>query len=275
MSLYLSPSVTPRTIYEAAAAGITGVKSYPAGVTTNSDLGVVSYEPFYPVFAAMEEVDMILNLHGEMPSAEGITVLNAEEQFIPVLLDLHKRFPKLRIVLEHCTTKAAVEAVKSCGPSVAATITAHHLWLTIDEAVGRPHNFCKPVAKLPSDREALIEAATSGSPKFFMGTDSAPHAKSAKEGAKTAAGCFTQAHAVAYVAEVFRNVGKLDMLQGFVSDIGRAFYKANEKRIGEREEKIVLSREPGEVIRQEYGEGEFAVVPFMSGVKVYSVKWAC
>jgi dihydroorotase len=151
MSLYLHPSITPSTIAAAAAAGITSVKSYPAGVTTNSDSGVIDYAPFYPVFAAMQEHDLVLNLHGELPPSAGpdITVLNAEAAFLPTLAALHAAFPRLRIVLEHCTTAAAVEAVRACGPTVAATITAHHLYLTIDDVVGNCYNFCKPVSKLP------------------------------------------------------------------------------------------------------------------------------
>lgn len=123
MSLYLHPDITPETIIEAKRAGISGVKSYPAGVTTNSAAGVVDYAQFYPVFAEMERQDLVLNIHGECPSQRGITVLNAEEKFLPTLQSIHQKFPKLRIVLEHCTTKAAVEAVKSCGSNVVATIT--------------------------------------------------------------------------------------------------------------------------------------------------------
>jgi dihydroorotase len=147
MSLYLHPDITPETIIQAKKSGISGVKSYPAGVTTNSASGVVDYESFYPVFTEMERQDLILNIHGELPSTKestDITVLNAEERFLPTLLSLHKKFPKLRIILEHCTTAAAVEAVKQCGNTVAATITAHHLFLTIDNVVADPFCFCKP-----------------------------------------------------------------------------------------------------------------------------------
>ena len=146
MSLYLHPDITPETIKQAKKDGITGVKSYPAGVTTNSASGVVDYESFYPVFAEMERQDMILNLHGESPSTadSDITVLNAEERFLPTLKSLHLKFPKLRIILEHCTTAKAVQAVKECGDTVAATITAHHLFLTIDNVVADPFCFCKP-----------------------------------------------------------------------------------------------------------------------------------
>lgn len=139
MTLYLHESMieNPEIIREAKKAGISGVKSYPAGVTTNSSSGVLSYEPFYPVFEIMQEVGLVLNLHGEVPSdKKEITVLNAEPKFLPTFLDLHKRFPRLKIVLEHCTTADAVEAVKSCGDTVVATITAHHLSLLVDNWAG-------------------------------------------------------------------------------------------------------------------------------------------
>ncbi|KAK7203669.1 hypothetical protein BZA70DRAFT_312313 [Myxozyma melibiosi] len=265
MSLYLSPAITPDVIHQAKKAGITGVKCYPAGVTTNSDHGVASYAPFYPTFAAMEEEDMILNLHGECPSSGHIHVLNAEQEFLPTLKDLHARFPKLRIVLEHCTSAAAVQAVKECGPTVSATITAHHLFLIIDNWAGNAYNFCKPVAKLPADREALLEAATSGNPKFFFGSDSAPHPMSAKEKGKGAsAGVFTQTHAVAYVAEAFDRLGKIDKLEDFVCNFGREFYKVEEKKAGW---KVVVEKTEDEVMMA-LGEGSSAVVPFKAGEKL-------
>ncbi|KAL7271036.1 dihydroorotase [Rhizina undulata] len=279
MTLYLSPSITPSVIADAAATGkIVGVKSYPKGLTTNSEAGVVSYEQYYPVFAAMEEHDLVLNLHGESPSSETTTILNAEESFLPTLLDLHQRFPRLRIVLEHCTTAAAVEAVKKCGPTVAATITAHHLYLTIDQWADNPHCFCKPVAKLPSDRAALVEAATSGNPKFFLGTDSAPHPKSAKVGTttgKTAAGVFTQPYAVQYVASAFDRVGKVDKLENFACHFGRTYYKVVEKGLESNEGRsgsIILTKDSNVVVR-EIGEGDGVVVPFLAGEKVWSLVW--
>ncbi|KAF8476168.1 hypothetical protein BDZ91DRAFT_711108 [Kalaharituber pfeilii] len=278
MSLYLSPDITPSVVAEAARTGIIhGIKSYPKGLTTNSEAGVVSYEAFYPVFAAMEEHDLVLNIHGESPSSPTTTILNAEETFLPTLIDLHKRFPRLRIVLEHCTTAAAVQAVKTCGPTVAATITAHHLYLTIDQWSDSPHCYCKPVAKLPSDRAALIEAATSGDPKFFLGTDSAPHPKAAKQGAeKVAAGVFTQPYAVQLVAGVFEQAGNLDKLKGFVCDFGRRFYKTEEKEleVGRRVEgeKIRLMKKGG-TIEREIVNGEVVVVPFRAGEETWGVEW--
>ncbi|EKG12848.1 hypothetical protein MPH_10091 [Macrophomina phaseolina MS6] len=284
MSLYLHPSITPDTIVAAKQAGVTGVKSYPAGVTTNSAAGVVDYAAFYPVFAEMERQDMVLNLHGELPPSptddNDITVLNAEERFLPTLKELHARFPRLRIILEHCTSAAAIEAVRSCGQTVAATITAHHLYLTVDDVVGNAFHFCKPVAKLPADRIALLRAAVGGEAKFFFGTDSAPHPVEKKTGAGAAAGVFTQPYAVQLVLDALEgavakgwlreeDVGR-DALEGFLSRFGRSFYKVGD----ERAEMIVLRKKGEKVvdtIRHEKGEVE--VVPFRKGQDTWSVEW--
>lgn len=282
MSLYLHPSITPEIIQKAKAGGVTGVKSYPAGVTTNSAQGVMSYEEFYPVFEEMERVDMILNIHGELPSSAGedITVLNAEESFLPTLLDLHKRFPKLRIILEHCTSAAAIEAVKACGPNVAGTITAHHLFLIVDDWAGDPHCFCKPVAKLPSDRRALLRTAISGDPKFFLGTDSAPHPAVTKRADRYAAGVFTQPHAVGLVIDAFEqavDAGVLkvedvteEKLKGFLCDYGRQFYNVRD----ERNEKIVLRKGSATIANSLVTEdGSLEVVPFRRGKLTWGVEW--
>lgn len=293
MSLYLHPDVTPATIAEAAAAGITNVKSYPAGVTTNSSAGVVDYAAFYPVFSAMESNNLILNLHGELPPSAGkfkpsccgnadpedITVMNAEAAFLPTLLDLHKKFPNLRIILEHCTTAAAISAVKSCGPTVAATITAHHLYLTIDAVVGNAYNFCKPVAKLPSDRLALLRAAVSRDPKIFFGTDSAPHPTSAKEklGAP-AAGCFTQKYAVQLVMDALEGAVEkgyiqesdvsAQVIEDFVGNFGRAFYGVSNPK----GELIILSKRGEKVADQETSD-KVTLANFRAGAETWSVDW--
>ncbi|KAJ4303738.1 dihydroorotase [Kalmusia sp. IMI 367209] len=227
MSLYLHESITPEVIREAKQAGITGVKSYPAGVTTNSSSGVIDYETFYPVFAEMEKQNMILNLHGEVPStpshahssatkdSPAITILNAEPAFLPTLKALHDKFPSLRIILEHCSTAAALAAVRACGPTVAGTITAHHLSLVIDDWAGDPFCFCKPVAKTPEDRDALLKAVVSSKGRFFLGTDSAPHDQGKKRGEdKVAAGVFTQPYAVGYVLDALQK----GMERGVVSE---------------------------------------------------------
>lgn len=288
MSLYLCNAITPEVIRDAARAGIRGVKSYPAGVTTNSASGVVDYESFYPVFAAMEEEGLILNLHGESPPAPDITVLNAEESFLPTLANLHQRFPKLQIILEHCTTAKAVEAVNACGANVVGTITAHHLSLIVDDWAGDPINFCKPVAKLPADRIALLKAATGGSDKFFLGTDSAPHPLRSKKGGmgnecgKCAAGVFTQPYATQIVLEaleeaVEKGILRQDdvrenVLRGFLGEVGRKFYgvEASKRKIKiQAGEEKVLERLS---VKEEGNEADL-VVPFRRGLPVYSLHW--
>ncbi|KAK0261077.1 hypothetical protein B0A54_11743 [Friedmanniomyces endolithicus] len=282
MSLYLHPNISPETVIEAKRAGIAGIKSYPHGVTTHSDHGVMSYEHFYPVFEEMERQDMVLNLHGELPPSAGIdiTVLNAEEAFLPTLLDLHRRFPKLRIILEHCTSAAAIEAVKSCGPTVAATITAHHLFLIVDDWAGDPHAFCKPVAKLPSDRRALLKAVVSGDSKFFFGTDSAPHRAETKRADRVAAGVFTQPHAVSFVIDALEQGVEMgviraedvtkEKLENFLSEFGRSFYKVEDTR----KERIVLSK-PSDAVENllRSADGSVEVVPFRRAKMTWGVSW--
>lgn len=282
MSLYLHPNISPETVIQAKKAGITGVKSYPHGVTTHSDHGVMDYEAFYPVFEEMERQDMVLNLHGELPPSAGkdITVLSAEEAFLPTLHDLHRKFPKLRIILEHCTTAAAIKAVQACGSTVAATITAHHLFMIVDDWAGDPHCFCKPVAKLPSDRRALLQADVSGNPKFFFGTDSAPHPAIVKRADRFAAGVFTQPYAVGLVIDAFEqaieskvfapeDVTK-EKLEGFLSGFGRKFYGVDD----ESGDMIVFSK-PVEAIDNLLAteDGTIEVVPFRRGKMTWSVQF--
>ncbi|MCJ1322211.1 hypothetical protein MMC15_007558 [Xylographa vitiligo] len=284
MSLYLHESMTPEVIKDAKREGISGVKSYPAGVTTNSSSGVVDYASFYPVFAEMERQDLVLNLHGEMPSGKDVTILNAEEKFLPTLLELHTRFPSLRIVLEHCTTAAAVEAVKSCGPKVVGTITAHHLSLIVDDFAGDSYNYCKPVPKTPEDRHALLSAAVSGNYKFFLGTDSAPHPAIAKRGgpdgnAKHAAGVFTQPYATQYVLDAFEMAvekGFLDASQlkridfaDFLSQFGRDFYREPRSK-----RRIRVAREKTErLLSIVSNDGDIEVVVFRRGEMTRRLEW--
>lgn len=279
MSLYLHETVTPETIIEAKKRGITGVKSYPAGVTTNSSSGVVDYSQFYPVFAEMERQGLILNLHGECPSQGDVTVLSAEERFLPILAELHAQFPKLRIILEHCTTAAAVDAVQKCGPTVAGTITAHHLSIIIDSWAGDPFCFCKPVAKTPADRDALLRAAASGNPKFFFGSDSAPHPSLSKRGGeKIAAGVFTQPYTTQVVLDAFEQGCQNGVLkeeeitpkivEGFMSKFGRAFYGLGE----ERKESITIKKK-GDKIADILKSDQTDVVPFRRTQETWSVSW--
>jgi dihydroorotase len=283
MSLYLHPSITPEVVAQAATTGtITGIKSYPAGVTTNSSAGVLTYEPFYPLFSAMQQHNLILNLHGEVPGTahNDITILNAEEAFLPQLKTLHAEFPRLRIVLEHCTTAAAIKAVEECGPTVAATITAHHLFLIVDDWASDPHSFCKPVAKTPQDRKALLKTVVSGNKKFFLGTDSAPHPAVNKRGDKVAAGVFTQPHAVGYVLSALEQAverGVIDAqdvtkekLEGFLGGNGRAFYRVED----DKKERVVLRKDKVTVEKLlKNDDGSVEVVPFRRDQKTWSVEW--
>ncbi len=226
MTLYLQPSLTPAAVRRAAAAGIFGVKCYPRGVTTNAERGIEDLDACAAVFAAMEEVGVALLLHGETPSDpdRDICILNAESTFLPELERLHARFPGLRIVLEHVTTAEAVACVKSLGDTVAATVTVHHLDLTVDDWAGRNHHFCKPVAKYPHDRDALRAVVREGHPRFFLGSDSAPHPRSAKEAACGCAGVFTSPLLLPYLADCLERIGALDRLHDFCCTFGHRFH---------------------------------------------------
>ena len=259
----------------------------------NSSSGVLSYEPFYPVFAEMEKQNMLLNLHGEVPSTPAgthisatkdggaITILNAEPAFLPTFKSLHARFPKLRIILEHCSTAAALDAVRACGPSVAGTITAHHLSLVIDDWAGDPFCFCKPVAKTPEDRDALLRAVVGSNGRFFLGTDSAPHASTKKRGEdKVAAGVFTQPYALGYVLDALK-VGvergvveekdvSQEVLEGFFGGYGRKFYQVED----ERKERIVLKKGGEKIVDVLRKDGvSVEVVPFRHGESTWSAEW--
>ncbi|KAJ9667722.1 dihydroorotase [Coniosporium apollinis] len=231
----------------------------------------------------MERQDLILNLHGELPS---VPIDTAEQSFLPTLLSLHHRFPALRIILEHCTSAAAIEAVKSCGPTVAATITAHHLYLTKadwagkDEQAGDPFCFCKPVAKTPEDRLALLRTAASGNPKFFLGTDSAPHPVQKKREEPPAAGVFTQPYATQLVLDAFElgcEEGVLreedvtrEVLEGFLGGFGRTFYRVED----ERRERITIGKQDERIMQVlKDTEGATEVVPFRRGERTWSVTW--
>ncbi|KAJ1910854.1 dihydroorotase [Mycoemilia scoparia] len=285
MTLYMNPKLTPEEIHKSAKLGVTGVKVYPSGVTTNSDWGILEFEAYYPVFTAMQEENMVLCLHGECPSdaTKNICIMNAEEKFLATLRKLHNDFPKLRIVLEHATTKAAVECVKELGDTVGCTITAHHLSIIVDDWAGQPHNFCKPVAKYPDDREALRQVIKEGHPRFFLGSDSAPHYRSAKQGEKPAAGVFTAPILIPLLATLFEKIGCLDYLENFISNNGRKFYQLpiyNDLSKLDDSQKITLVKcndNEEFVIPQVYSvesdsvdvsDGGRQIVPFMAGQKL-------
>lgn len=228
MTLYLTDNTTPEEIARASESGfVKAVKLYPAGATTNSDAGVTSIEKVYPALEAMQYYRLPLLVHGEVTDPT-IDLFDREKAFIDtVLKPLICRFPKLRVVMEHITTQDAAEFVASTGPNVAATITAHHLLYNrnaIFQGGIRPHWYCLPVLKREEHREALLAAATSGNPKFFLGDDSAPHAKGTKEAACGCAGCYTAYAAIELYAEAFGTAGALDKLEAFASFHGPDWY---------------------------------------------------
>ncbi len=227
MTLYLTDRMAPDEIARARAAGIAAVKLYPAGATTNSDAGVTDLRRVHAALEAMQRAGMPLLVHGEVTDAQ-VDVFDRERVFIDTrLVPLRGDFPELKIVLEHATTREAVQYVAEAGPHTAATITAHHLLYNrnaIFKGGLRPHYYCLPVLKREQHRQALIEAATSGSDRFFLGTDSAPHAAHLKEHALGCAGCYTALAALELYAEAFDEAGALDRLEGFASFHGADFY---------------------------------------------------
>jgi dihydroorotase len=228
MALYLTDNTTPDEIRKAkASSAVVAAKLYPAGATTNSDSGVTSAKNIYPVFEAMQEVGMLLLIHGEVTTHD-VDIFDREKEFLDtVLAPIVDDFPNLKIVLEHITTADAATFVKNANENVAATITAHHLLYNRNHMlVGgiKPHFYCLPILKRNTHQQALVEAATSGSKKFFIGTDSAPHSKQNKETACGCAGSYTAHAAVELYAEVFELEGKLEHFEAFVSHNGPDFY---------------------------------------------------
>jgi dihydroorotase len=227
MTLYLTDNLPPDEIARARAAGVVALKLYPAGATTNSDAGVTDIRKTYKTLEAMQREGLKLLVHGEVTSAD-IDLFDREAVFIDqVLVPLRRDFPELKVVMEHITTKEAAQYVAGAGPHTAATITAHHLLYNRNAIfLGgiRPHYYCLPVLKRETHRVALVEAATSGSDRFFLGTDSAPHPAHLKEHAVGCAGCYTAHAAMELYAEAFEAAGALDKLEGFASFHGPDFY---------------------------------------------------
>lgn len=228
MTLYLTDNMQPNEISTAKASGIVhGVKLYPAGATTNSDSGVTDISKCSKVLETMEKHGLPLLVHAEVTDAD-VDVFDREKVFIERHMQpLLQRFPGLKVVFEHITTRDAAEFVASCPANVAATITAHHLLMNRNAMFAggiRPHHYCLPILKREEHRLALVAAATSGNPKFFLGTDSAPHAQSAKESACGCAGMYTSHAAIELYAEAFEAAAALDKLEGFASFYGADFY---------------------------------------------------
>ena len=258
MTLYLTDNTPPAEIERARASGfVHAVKLYPAGATTNSDAGVTDLARCRSTLAKMEALGVPLLVHGEVTDS-AVDVFDREAVFIErVLAPLLKDFPALKLVLEHVTTQDGVDFVLTGGANVAATITAHHLLLNrnaIFQGGIRPHHYCLPVLKRERHRQALVAAAISGNPKFFLGTDSAPHGKSTKEAACGCAGCYTAHAGIELYAEAFEAAGALDKLEGFASHFGADFYglPRNEERIALVQESwtvpAVLSYLDGDVL---------------------------
>ena len=266
MVLYLTDQTDAAEIQLAAASDfVHGVKLYPAGATTNSDAGVAELDSLFPVLAAMEEADLPLLIHGEVTDHH-IDIFDREKVFIDRhLAPIAKRFPGLRIVLEHITTLDAVQFVREAGSNVAATITAHHLMFNRnDMLVGgiRPHYYCLPILKRNVHQNELMEAATSGNPKFFLGTDSAPHSRGSKETGCGCAGVYTGHAAIEFYAEVFDQLNALDKLEGFASHFGADFY-----RLPRNSDMITLQRKEWEVPAQ-LPLGEETLTPLAAGESI-------
>lgn len=225
MTFKLNATYSESDLVALQQAGAVAGKYYPAGVTTNSADGIADFESIFPVVEWMEKLNLVLCVHGEEPSA---FCLDREEAFIHKVETLARMFPKLRIVFEHLSTKAAVEAVQRLPDQVAGTITVQHLLLTLDDLLGdglQPHHFCKPLLKRPEDREALRSVAFSGNRKFFLGTDSAPHVKGKKECPCGAAGVYSAPVAIPLLVQEFESFGALDRLADYVGSYGADFYQ--------------------------------------------------
>ena len=266
MTLYLTPNTTPEEVARAAAHDhVHAIKMYPAGATTNSDSGVADLRAVYPVFEAMQEHDLPLLIHGESIDPK-VDVFDREAVFIEQsLAPLIERFPMLRVVFEHITTADAATFVREASDRVAATVTPQHLLLDRNALFAggiRPHHWCLPVLKRERHRVALLEAVTSGNPKFFLGTDSAPHAVGAKESSCGCAGIYSAPLAMPLYAEAFESVGALEHLEAFASRNGPAFY-----RLPVSEQTLTLRREPW-TVPASFPFGAEVVIPLRAGDQV-------
>ncbi len=268
MTLYLTDNTPAGEIARAKASQVVhAVKYYPAGVTTNSESGVTSVDRVYPVLAEMEKQGVVLSVHGEA-GAPNIDIFDRERVFLDtVLARLLGDFPGLKVVLEHITTSDAAAFIRSAGSNVVATITPQHLTYSRNALLAgglRPHLYCLPILKRESDRRALVVAATSANPKFFLGTDSAPHARRTKEAACGCAGCYSAHAAIELYAEAFEDAGALGALEAFASHFGADFYG-----LPRNDDTITLMREPWQVPAA-YPFGNDEIVPLRAGE---TVRW--
>lgn len=263
MVLYLTDNTAPDEIRRAKESGlIHAVKLYPAGATTNSDAGVTRLEKCYRTLEAMQEVGMPFLVHGEVTDPD-VDIFDREAVFIDrVMQPLRRDMPALKVVFEHITTMEAAQYVTEAGNATAATITAHHLLYNRNEIFKggiRPHYYCLPVLKREQHRQALVRAATSGSPQFFLGTDSAPHPKGLKEHSCGCAGCYTALHAMELYAQAFEDAGALDKLEAFASVNGPAFYGLP------RNEGTVILKKEAWTLPAELPFGDTSIVPLNGG----------
>jgi dihydroorotase len=266
MTLYLTETMPLAEIKQAAASDfIHAAKLYPAGATTNSSAGVRDVGAIYPLLEAMSETGLVLAIHGEVAEPD-IDPYEREPRFVKtVLTPLVERFPKLRIVLEHVSTRTAVDFVREAGANVAATITAHHLRCSRGALFAgglSAHHYCRPILQTEADREALTKAAISGNPKFFLGSDSAPHPRANKENGHAAAGIYTGYAALELYAEAFAEAGALDKLEAFSSHFGAEFYG-----LARNTEQITLEETTWQP-PAEYPLGEDSVVPLAAGERL-------
>ena len=262
MTLYLTDRMQPEEIVRAKAAGVVACKLYPAGATTNSDAGVTDLKNIRGVLEAMQREGMLLLIHGEVTDGD-VDVFDREAVFIDrYLVGLRRDFPELRIVLEHITTREAAQYVASADTCLGATITAHHLLYNrnaIFKGGIRPHYYCLPILKREQHRQALVQAAVSGDPRFFLGTDSAPHAAHLKEHASGCAGCYTAHAAMELYASAFEQAGALDKLEAFASFHGPDFYG-----LPRNTDTLTLKREEW-AAPADYAFGEARIVPLAAG----------
>lgn len=258
MTIQITDKTTKEIVRQARKSGVIAGKAYPVGITTHSENGITDFKKIHPVLEEMQEGGMVLSIHGELP---GKFCLDREKLFLEHLCIINHEFPELKIVLEHITTKEARDTILLCK-NVAATVTVHHLILTLDDVIGvllNPHNFCKPIPKRPEDRQALIEAVTNKDPKvfskFFYGGDNAPHTKENKECAQGCAGIFNAPVALPLLAQIFEAHNALEQLEDFTSISGARFYTLPLNNV-----QITLIKEDW-TVPDHYGD----LVPFMAG----------
>jgi len=263
MTLYLTEKMPPDIFHNAKKSGIiTAGKYYPAGATTNADSGITSIETIFPLLEAMQSVDMPLCIHGESITP-GVDIFDREKTFLDESLKvIINHFPKLRVILEHISTKAAVDFISEAPKNIAATITPHHLHYNRNDLFHHgihPHLFCMPILKRTDDQQALIQAAISGNPKFFLGTDSAPHTQKSKESPCGCAGVYSSHAALAFYAEIFEQHNALDKLENFASVFGAEFYQ-----LPINQSKITLIKKPYK-IADTLSFGETNLIPMKAG----------